>query len=45
MVQEMLGHVTVATTLDTYIHVLPGMGNQAAAAMEDVLCNSRFTVG
>ena len=36
-VQELLGHATVAITLDTYSHVLPGMGNQAADAMEDVL--------
>ncbi len=37
IVQEMLGHATVAITLDTYSHVLPGMGDQAAAAMEDAL--------
>jgi integrase len=37
IVQEILGHATVAITLDTYSHVLPGMGDQAAAAMEDAL--------
>jgi integrase len=37
IVQEMLGHSTVAITLDTYSHVLPGMGDQAASAMEDAL--------
>jgi integrase len=37
IVQEMLGHATVAITLDTYSHVLPGMGDQAAAALEDAL--------
>jgi integrase len=37
IVQEMLGHARVATTLDTYSHVLPGIGDQAAAAMEDAL--------
>ncbi len=37
IVQEMLGHATVAITLDTYSHVLPGIGDQAAAAMEDAL--------
>ena len=37
IVQEMLGHATVAITLDTYSHVLPGMGDQAAEAMEDAL--------
>jgi integrase len=36
-VQELLGHATVAITLDTYSHVLPGMGDQTAAAMEDIL--------
>jgi integrase len=37
IVQEMLGHATVAITLDTYSHILPGMGDQAAAALEDAL--------
>jgi len=37
IVQEMLGHATVAITLDTYSHVLPGMGDHAAEAMEDAL--------
>jgi integrase len=36
-VQELLGHATIAITLDTYSHVLPGMGDQTAAAMENVL--------
>jgi len=36
-VQEVLGHANIAITLDTYSHVLPGMGNQAAKAMEDAL--------
>ena len=35
-VQELLGHATVAITLDTYSHVIPGMGNHTARAMEDV---------
>jgi integrase len=26
-VQELLGHATVAKTLDTYSHVMPGMGD------------------
>ena len=37
IVQEMLGHATVATTLDTHSHVLPGMGDHAAAVMENAL--------
>ena len=36
-VQELLGHATIAITLDTYSHVLPGMGDQTARAMEDAL--------
>jgi integrase len=36
-VQELLGHATRAITLDTYSHVLPGMGDQTARAMEDAL--------
>jgi integrase len=36
-VQELLGHASIAITLDTYSHVMPGMGDQTAAAMEDVL--------
>ena len=36
-VQELLGHATIAITLDTYSHVLPGMGNQTAYAMEAAL--------
>ena len=37
LVQELLGHATIAITLDTYSHVLPGMGDQTANAMESVL--------
>lgn len=36
-VQELLGHATIAITLDTYSHVLPSMGDQAARAMEAAL--------
>jgi integrase len=35
-VQELLGHATVAITLDTYSHVIHGMGSHTARAMEDV---------
>jgi integrase len=34
---EMLGHSSIAITLDIYSHVIPGMGDAAANAMEDVL--------
>jgi len=36
-VQELLGHATVAITLDTYSHFIPSMGTQTARAMEDAL--------
>jgi integrase len=36
-VQELLGHSSVGITLDTYSHVIPGMGDQVARAMEDAL--------
>ncbi len=36
-VQELLGHATVAITLDTYSHIMPGMGDQTARAMQDAL--------
>jgi integrase len=35
-VQELLGHATVAITLDTYSNMIPGMGTHTARAMEDV---------
>jgi integrase len=37
LVQELLGHATISITLDTYSHVLPGMGDQTATTMENVL--------
>jgi len=37
IVQELLGHATIAVTLDTYSHYLPSMGDQASGAMEDAL--------
>jgi integrase len=37
LVQELLGHASVAMTLDRYSHVLPGMSDQTAAAMEAAL--------
>jgi integrase len=36
-VQELLGHATIAITLDTYSHVMPGMGDHTARAMQDAL--------
>ncbi len=37
IVSEMLGHSSIAITLDTYSHVIPGLGDAAALAMEDAL--------
>jgi hypothetical protein len=36
-VQERLGHSGIGITLDTYSHVLPGMQEQAAQALETKL--------
>jgi integrase len=36
-VQGLLGHATISITLDTYSHVLPGMGGAAAGAMNEAL--------
>ena len=36
-VQELLGHATIAITLDTYSHIMPSMGDATAKAMEDAL--------
>ena len=35
LAQELLGHATIAMTLDTYSHYLPSMGDQASGAMGD----------
>ena len=40
VVQERLGHSTIAVTMDTYSHVLPGMQRQAALALEERLLGS-----
>jgi len=37
LVQELLGHSNVSITLDTYSHVLPGMSNKTASAIDDAL--------
>jgi integrase len=37
VVSEMLGHASIAITLDTYSHVLPTMQESATKAMEDAL--------
>ncbi len=37
LVQELLGHSSVAMTIDRYSHVLPGMGDATANAIDAVL--------
>jgi integrase len=37
IVQELLGHSTISSTLDTYSHMLPNMQKEAVRAMEDML--------
>jgi len=37
LVQELLGHATIAMTLNTYSHFLPSMGDQTMRAMEATL--------
>ncbi|GIQ63589.1 site-specific integrase [Paenibacillus cisolokensis] len=37
VVQEMLGHATIKTTMDTYSHVLPNMQKEAASQLSAVL--------
>jgi site-specific recombinase XerD len=37
IVSEMLGHSTIAITLDLYSHVTPTMQRDAAKAMNDLL--------
>ena len=37
IMSEMLGHPSIAITLDTYSHVIPGLREAAANAMEEAL--------
>ena len=37
VVSERLGHSTIAVTMDIYSHVLPGMQEEAALAVERLL--------
>lgn len=36
-VQELLGHSTIALTMDTYSHVLPAMHDELAQQMDALL--------
>jgi len=37
LVQKLLGHISIAMTIDRYSHVLPGMGDATANAIDAVL--------
>ena len=37
IVQERLGHATIAVTLDTYSHVVPGLQEAAAAGFDKLM--------
>jgi integrase len=37
VVSELLGHARITITLDTYFHVIPGLGDAAAGAMDGAL--------
>ena len=41
VVQERLGHATIATTFDTYSHVLPGMQEEAALQFDQGIAQAR----
>ena len=40
-ISERLGHSSIATTMDVYSHVLPGLQEEAAQAVENVLSQAR----
>ena len=40
VVQEMLGHASIALTMDTYSHVLPGMQEESAARLDVLLAGA-----
>ena len=37
VVQERLGHANIATTMDLYTHVMPGMQDEAASRVDAIL--------
>jgi len=41
LVQHLLGHSTVALTLNTYSHVIPGLSGEAARTMDHLLTGGR----
>jgi len=45
VVSEMLGHASIAITLDLYSHVLPNMQREATAAMDRLFSEDVAPVG
>lgn len=45
IVSEALGHASVAFTLDTYSHVIPSLGQQAADAIQAAIGVQRTALG
>ena len=45
MAQERLGHSDIGVTLDTYSHVMPALGRDAAKRLDDSLDGGRETGG
>jgi integrase len=43
IVQERLGHSSIAITLDTYSHVTPGLQEAAAKRFDEVILSNRLT--
>ena len=44
-VQELLGHSTIALTMDTYSHVLPAMHDELAQQMDALLAGEGISEG
>ena len=45
VVSERLGHATIAITMDTYSHVLPGMDERAASAVARLILGDKTAPG
>jgi integrase len=45
IVSERLGHANIATTMDTYSHVLPGMDERAASAVARLILGDETAPG
>ncbi len=43
VVQDLLGHSTIAITLDTYSHVMPGLAKEASSLMSSLVPSTDAT--